>query len=152
MEELVTDVQSRLWFTYRRNFGAIGQSGLMSDKGWGCMLRCGQMVLAQALVNYHLGNLKHFPLESKSDFDENIAHTGRDYRFSGDSDEEKLRKYRQILLMFQDKKTATYSIHQMAQMGVSEGKEVGQWFGPNTVAQVLKSVSLTFPCCMLNTC
>lgn len=23
-------------------------------------------------------------------------------------------------------------------MGASEGKEVGQWFGPNTVAQVLK--------------
>jgi len=23
-------------------------------------------------------------------------------------------------------------------MGVAEGKNVGQWFGPNTVAQVLK--------------
>lgn len=43
-----------------------------------------------------------------------------------------------ILNLFQDKKTSTYSIHQLAQMGVSEGKEVGQWFGPNTVAQVLK--------------
>jgi len=25
-----------------------------------------------------------------------------------------------------------------ASMGVAEGKNVGQWFGPNTVAQVLK--------------
>ena len=25
-----------------------------------------------------------------------------------------------------------------ANMGVSEGKAIGQWFGPNTVAQVLK--------------
>ena len=25
-----------------------------------------------------------------------------------------------------------------ASMGVSEGKEVGEWFGPNTIAQVLK--------------
>jgi len=47
-------------------------------------------------------------------------------------------KYLKILNLFQDKKTSTYSIHQLAQMGVSEGKEVGQWFGPNTVAQVLK--------------
>lgn len=29
-------------------------------------------------------------------------------------------------------------------MGASEGKEVGQWFGPNTVAQVLKYVLFSF--------
>jgi cysteine protease ATG4 len=40
--------------------------------------------------------------------------------------------------MFEDRRAATYSIHQIALMGASEGKEVGQWFGPNTVAQVLK--------------
>lgn len=28
-----------------------------------------------------------------------------------------------------------------AQMGVSEGKDVGQWYGPNTVAQVLKKLA-----------
>ncbi len=27
-------------------------------------------------------------------------------------------------------------------MGVSEGKSVGEWFGPNTVAQVLRKLSL----------
>ena len=26
----------------------------------------------------------------------------------------------------------------LAQMGVGEGKQIGQWFGPNTVAQVIK--------------
>ena len=30
----------------------------------------------------------------------------------------------------------------LAQMGVSEGKSVGEWFGPNTVAQVLKKLSM----------
>lgn len=29
-------------------------------------------------------------------------------------------------------------------MGASEGKEVGQWFGPNTVAQVLKYIFIIF--------
>jgi len=43
--------------------------------------------------------------------------------------------------MFEDKETSIYSIHQLAQTGVGEGKEVGQWFGPNTVAQVLKKLS-----------
>jgi cysteine protease ATG4 len=29
----------------------------------------------------------------------------------------------------------------LAQMGNSEGKEIGQWFGPNTIAQVLRRIA-----------
>lgn len=47
--------------------------------------------------------------------------------------------------MFEDKKSAPYSIHQIALMGVSYGKQVGEWFGPNTIAQVLKWVLVGFP-------
>lgn len=55
MDYLNDNVKSRLLFTYRRNFPGIGESGMTSDRGWGCMLRCGQMVIAQALINQHLG-------------------------------------------------------------------------------------------------
>lgn len=123
LNELNADVKSRMWFTYRRNFPSISDSGMTSDKGWGCMLRCGQMVVAQALLNHHLGRDPFWPMKDDHPVDQK-------------------EKYLKILNLFQDKKTSTYSIHQLAQMGVSEGKEVGQWFGPNTVAQVLKKLSV----------
>lgn len=39
-------------------FLAVGGTGPTSDTGWGCMLRCGQMIFAQALVCRHLGRGK----------------------------------------------------------------------------------------------
>jgi len=47
-----------------------------------------------------------------------------------------------ILKSFLEKKDSLYSIHQIAQMGVSEGKQIGQWFGPNTISQVLKKLAM----------
>uniref|UniRef100_A0A0N5BID5 Cysteine protease n=1 Tax=Strongyloides papillosus TaxID=174720 RepID=A0A0N5BID5_STREA len=111
-------VRSRLWMTYRKDFTKIGGTGPSSDQGWGCMLRCGQMLLAQAIVDIKLGKDWIWdPNTSAND-----------------------QNYIKILNLFQDDKTSNYSIHQIAQMGVSEGKNVGEWLGPNTVSQVLKKL------------
>uniref|UniRef100_A0A8C7UJZ3 Cysteine protease n=1 Tax=Oncorhynchus mykiss TaxID=8022 RepID=A0A8C7UJZ3_ONCMY len=117
--ELLSDVHSRLWFTYRKKFSPIGGTGPSSDAGWGCMLRCGQMILAQALV---------------------CSQLGRAWRWRAEGGQPE--KYHRILHCFLDRKDSCYSIHQMAQMGVGEGKSVGEWYGPNTVAQVLKKLAL----------
>ncbi|XP_059993845.1 cysteine protease ATG4A isoform X1 [Lagenorhynchus albirostris] len=117
--KLLSDISARLWFTYRRKFSPIGGTGPSSDAGWGCMLRCGQMMLAQALICRHLG---------------------RDWNW--ERQKEQPKEYQRILQCFLDRKDCCYSIHQMAQMGVGEGKSIGEWFGPNTVAQVLKKLAL----------
>uniref|UniRef100_A0A8C5RBX6 Cysteine protease n=1 Tax=Laticauda laticaudata TaxID=8630 RepID=A0A8C5RBX6_LATLA len=117
-EEILLDVTSRLWFTYRKGFPAIGGTGPTSDTGWGCMLRCGQMIFAQALVGRHLS---------------------RDWRWM--KGKKQTDNYYNVLNAFIDKKDSYYSIHQIAQMGVGEGKSIGQWYGPNTVAQVLKKLA-----------
>lgn len=118
-DALKKDILSRLWFSYRKGFVPIGDSGLTSDKGWGCMLRCGQMLIAQALLNLHLG---------------------RDWRWSQG---ERNPNYLRIVSMFEDKRSGKYSVHQIALMGAVEGRAVGNWFGPNTVAQALKKLSVS---------
>lgn len=120
MNELRADIKSILWFTYRSGFCAIGGSGPTSDRGWGCMLRCGQMVLSQALIRKHLG---------------------RSWRWLPHHNGQLPVEYKKVLRLFEDKRTAPYSIHQISQMGEAEGKSVGTWFGPNTVAQALKKLA-----------
>ncbi|XP_065207751.1 cysteine protease ATG4B [Planococcus citri] len=117
LEEIRRDIRSRLWFSYRKGFVSIGDTGITSDKGWGCMLRCGQMVIAQALLFLHLG---------------------REWRWTPASKDE---TYLRIIRLFEDVRCVPYSIHQIALTGASEGKQVGEWFGPNTIAQVLKKLA-----------
>jgi hypothetical protein len=52
-EELLEDFRSRIWTTYRHQFEAIKPTSYTTDVGWGCMARCGQSILAQALL-FHL--------------------------------------------------------------------------------------------------
>ncbi|KAF1771783.1 hypothetical protein GCK72_003612 [Caenorhabditis remanei] len=118
LEAMKKYMTSRLWFTYRRDFSPIGGTGPSTDQGWGCMLRCAQMLLGEVLLRRHIGRHFEWDIEETSEV------------------------YEKILQMFFDEKDALYSIHQIAQMGVTEGKKVSEWFGPNTAAQVIKKLTI----------
>ena len=146
--EFLDDCESRLWFTYRSNFTAIkrssdasmtlsvrlrslgDQGGFTSDTGWGCMIRSGQSLLANALVMLRLGRGE--PLG----FSNSQARTDResDWRRGGFQQEE-----RQLLSLFSDDPKAPFSIHRFVEHGASAcGKHPGEWFGPSATARCIQ--------------
>ncbi|KAI8144536.1 hypothetical protein BJV82DRAFT_513029 [Fennellomyces sp. T-0311] len=109
------DFTTRLWMTYRHNYPPIRPSTYKTDIGWGCMLRSGQSLLANALLIHCLG---------------------RDWRRNGN---EKNAVYLKIIQWFLDELSprAPFSIHRIALLGKQLGKNIGEWFGPSTISQVI---------------
>jgi cysteine protease ATG4 len=62
-------------------------------------------------------------------------HLTRDWRWTVDTRDE---TYLKIVSRFEDNKAAVYGIHQIALMGEDSGKNIGEWFSPNIVSQVIK--------------
>ncbi|KAF9043299.1 peptidase family C54-domain-containing protein [Panaeolus papilionaceus] len=120
----MTPVQtkSRPW-----NWG--GEKNWSSDSGWGCMLRTGQSVLANALIHHHLGRDWRRPPHPVLTAD--------------------FATYVQILTWFLDTPSpdAPFSVHRMALAGKELGTDVGQWFGPSVAAGALRTLVHSFPEC-----
>ncbi|CRK27346.1 hypothetical protein BN1708_014763 [Verticillium longisporum] len=132
------DFESKFWMTYRSDFEPIAkstdprgasvlslsmriksqfmdQAGYSSDSGWGCMIRSGQSLLANAMA---------------------VLDLGRDWRRGVAAEKE-----RQLLSKFADDPKAPYSIHRFVQHGaVACGKYPGEWFGPSATARCIKAL------------
>ncbi|MCO5585190.1 hypothetical protein L7F22_039122 [Adiantum nelumboides] len=131
-------------------YGLAGRSGLTTDAGWGCMLRTGQSVLANALLNVHLGrswrrNGKPVPASQIDDAQSN--YDSKDWQIQ----RQQYAKYVQLLSWFMDEPSSAcpFDVHRMAREGKRLGKEVGEWFGPSTAAGAIKKLVDEYPACGL---
>ncbi|OOQ86860.1 putative cysteine protease atg4 [Penicillium brasilianum] len=140
-EAFLADFESRTWMTYRSHFAPIPRSnnpeatssmtlgvrlrsqlmdsqGFTSDTGWGCMIRSGQGLLANALC---------------------ILEFGREWRRG-----QRIEKESKLLAMFADHPEAPFSIHRFVQCGAEScGKYPGEWFGPSATARCIQLLSNT---------
>lgn len=119
LEKFRQDFSSRIWLTYRRDFKRLPGSMLTSDRGWGCMLRTGQMMLAQAFLTHYLG---------------------REWRWNRTQSDKSGMIHRMIIKWFADDLTSDcpFSVHQLIRMGSSLGKKPGDWFGPSSISILLQ--------------
>lgn len=96
-------------------------TGMQTDAGWGCMLRCGQMLLAETMI-------------------QGAAAAAAAAAASSGAGSVELSPKQQVLPQFADTSEARFSIHNVAMRGRIMDKQVGAWFGPNCMAQVMKSL------------
>ncbi|PRT54698.1 putative cysteine protease atg4 [Wickerhamiella sorbophila] len=135
--DFIHDVESRVWLRYRNGFAVIPKhpdgpsplkigallrgtsidlNGFVSDIGWGCMIRTGQSLLANALM---------------------ISRLSREWRYNGSVEAIE----QDVLVLFYDEKDAPLSIHRFVEHGsIAGGKLPGEWFGPSTVATCIKAL------------
>jgi cysteine protease ATG4 len=132
------DFESRVWMTYRSGFVPIQKSqdpkatsamsfrvrmqnlaspGFTSDAGFGCMIRSGQCILANALQ---------------------ILRQGRVWRWQENQTD---REHSDILSLFADDPRAPFSIHRFVEHGAAVcGKYPGEWFGPSAAARCISDL------------
>ncbi|CAJ1061058.1 cysteine protease ATG4C [Xyrichtys novacula] len=170
VEDFRKDFTSRIWLTYREEFPPMPGSTLTSDCGWGCMLRAGQMMLAQALMLHFMGRdwtwseaLTLQPLDTKTrtttaakrlvaSLETSLqgSHNSLDQRpksvhqaqaqGSAEEADEHLKEmyHRTLVSWFGDSPSAQLGLHRLVRLGLSMGKQAGDWYGPAVVAHILK--------------
>ncbi|KAG0275669.1 Cysteine protease atg4 [Linnemannia exigua] len=114
-----------IWCTYRHSYPPIKPSTFTTDVGWGCMLRSGQGLLANALAIQFMGRGWNRPAPGDPMWD----------------------IYVRILSWFLDDMNARspFSVHRIALLGKQLGKNIGEWFGPSTTSQVTKALVHNYP-------
>uniref|UniRef100_A0A9J7ZUK9 Cysteine protease n=3 Tax=Cyprinus carpio TaxID=7962 RepID=A0A9J7ZUK9_CYPCA len=160
------DFTSRVWLTYREEFPALPGSTITSDCGWGCTLRAGQMILAQALLLHILGRdwtwseaLTLEPLDTEtwtssaarrlvSTLEASIqgerAQVTQPICAAAQGGAEEADSYlqeayhRTIVSWFGDAPSTQLGIHRLVQLGMASGKRAGDWYGPAVVAHILR--------------
>eukprot|EP00794_Sanderia_malayensis_P008211 gene8211-9091_t len=118
IDEFFEEFASLIWLTYRKEFPQLQNSTLTTDCGWGCMLRTGQMILANTL-------LVHFLKKS--------------WRKASREGSIMEHHYRMILRFFNDEPSdcSPFSLHQLVKIGQEIGRKAGDWYGPGSVAHIL---------------
>ncbi|CAD8125755.1 unnamed protein product [Paramecium sonneborni] len=129
-EDILNSVIHTIRFTYRQGFQAYQcqDSNLTSDSGWGCVIRVGQMMMAELLKRH----LKHF---YKVDLFQ-VPNLLEDVLQQFNDDDEK-ESQKGIII----KAKHGFSIQKIMRIAFKEwGKKPGEWYSPNQIVQAIYKI------------
>lgn len=125
-DEMKKRISETLWFSYREKIPKIleetfGKGALTCDRGWGCMLRCGQMLMAEALKR-HLNDAESLKKGLNAE------------------------AYLDIILLFADAiknpEVSPFSIHQICSKAYEYFElKPGEWFKPSNIMVTLAKLN-----------
>uniref|UniRef100_A0A3B3CAL8 Cysteine protease n=1 Tax=Oryzias melastigma TaxID=30732 RepID=A0A3B3CAL8_ORYME len=146
VERFRLDFVSRIWLTYRREFPQLEGSTWTTDCGWGCMLRSGQMLLAQGLLLHLMPRDWTWPdAHQLTDVDFEIFRPRspalrNSQKKRPESSRDRLAEptHQRLVTWFGDQPPAPFGVHQLVDIGKGSGKKAGDWYGPSVVAHILR--------------
>ncbi|KAJ3601754.1 hypothetical protein NHX12_032720 [Muraenolepis orangiensis] len=130
---------SLLWLTYRRGFPELAGCSLTTDSGWGCVLRTGQMLLAQSLLVHllppgctwslsFLGTRDHLDLPIPPAGGGGVpppprrSVSWRKLSLESQMDVRLEASHRLVVSWFGDHASAPFGVHRLVELGRSSGK------------------------------
>ena len=146
--------QKIIYFSYRKNLPLFKNSHnkkYTSDSGWGCMIRCGQMIMAKAIYKYYkafkiktleaiIETLEFFidsPFDINNMPDFFIPMMNKFYKENYDVNDE--NKKLDIKIIY-----PPFCIKTICFVGELFGKNVGDWFSDVNMVNIFKLISNNF--------
>jgi cysteine protease ATG4 len=130
-DEFLDAFHSTIWMTYRKSFTSIirptipKEQHYTTDAGWGCMLRSGQMLLANSIIRHLFNNT--FSLKELS--------------------KENKKKYLLVLVEFMDNlkdSGAAFSVGNVVEKGFKYKMVPKDWYGPTIIVSILSELNNTY--------
>lgn len=134
----------RIYLSYRKQFepfhiSARNGDSITSDCGWGCMIRCAQMLLAQTLL-LHMTSTIHLPHSNIQISDKCPKRNSIECFRNANRINRRIQIYTDIVRLFGDYPNikCPFGIHKLVELGASHGVRPGDFFGPVSAAHCLK--------------
>ena len=125
------DFTSRIWITYRRNFFiSISNISFTSDTGWGCMYRCAQMLMAEALIRHFLKRDWRHPSA--------IKHDAYFYKYILSLFDDNYTSPKFKLIHIQDIVNSPAATFCLKHMIIHNNNSIGRWIGPQQASHILQ--------------
>jgi len=140
MTKFIDIAHATVWCTYRSNFLPLARHNITSDAGWGCMLRSGQMLMCNALLEHCLGRSwrTEAQVPNHDPYDHNSIVDAVDRSFPNSE------VARSVLLLFLDHPNYPFSVHSITALGAQYGVRPGDWFAPTPISLVLRDLCMRY--------